>query len=90
MTDIPLNLTFDDILLVPQYSETLPKETEVKSKITKKLKLKIPLMSAAMDTVTEHKMAITMALEGGRKRNLYKPHIRSYFHRATLPPAATV
>lgn len=62
---IPSAFTFDDILLLPQYSETLPKDAVVKSRVSKNLEVNIPLMSAAMDTVTEHKMAITMALEGG-------------------------
>ncbi len=57
-------LTFEDILLVPQYSEVLPKEVDIKSKLTKNIELNIPLVSAAMDTVTEHKAAITMARLG--------------------------
>ena len=57
-------LTFEDILLIPQYSEVLPKEVDIKSKLTKKIDLNIPLVSAAMDTVTEHKAAITMARLG--------------------------
>lgn len=59
------SLTFDDVLLEPQYSETLPKDTDVRTNLTKGLKLNIPLVSAAMDTVTEHEMAIQMAMEGG-------------------------
>lgn len=58
-------LTFDDVLLLPQYSEMLPKDAVVKTKISTGLHLNVPLVSAAMDTVTEHEMAITMALEGG-------------------------
>jgi len=58
-------LTFDDVLLVPQYSEVLPKDTDVRTKVSKGVHLNIPLVSAAMDTVTEHQMAIAMALEGG-------------------------
>lgn len=65
MQKLPQYLTFDDVLLIPQYSEILPKDADVSSKISKGLKLKIPLVSAAMDTVTEHEMAIKMALEGG-------------------------
>jgi IMP dehydrogenase len=58
-------LTYDDVLLVPAYSEVLPKDTSTKTKITKKLEINIPLISAAMDTVTEHDMAIAIAQEGG-------------------------
>ena len=65
MKDTPLALTFDDVLLVPQYSEILPKEVSLKTKFSRNIKLNIPLVSAAMDTVTEDQMAITMALHGG-------------------------
>jgi len=58
-------LTFDDVLLVPAYSEVLPNEVDVSTKLTLKIKLNIPLVSAAMDTVTESKTAIAMAQEGG-------------------------
>ncbi|NLN14445.1 MAG: IMP dehydrogenase [Tissierellia bacterium] len=58
-------LTFDDVLLVPQKSEILPRETDVSTQLTKKIRLNIPLMSAGMDTVTEARMAIAMAREGG-------------------------
>lgn len=58
-------LTFDDVLLVPAKSEVLPKTVDLKVNLTKKLALSIPIMSAAMDTVTEHKMAIAIAREGG-------------------------
>ena len=57
--------TFDDVLLVPNKSEILPNEVSLKTKLTKKISLNIPLMSASMDTVTESKMAIDMAREGG-------------------------
>ena len=57
--------TFDDVLLVPNKSEILPNEVSLKTKSTKKISLNIPLMSASMDTVTESKMAIAMAREGG-------------------------
>lgn len=58
-------LTFDDVLLIPAKSEVLPKDVNLTSQLTKKIKLNIPVISAAMDTVTEHKMAIAMAREGG-------------------------
>ncbi len=57
--------TFDDLLLVPQYSDVLPREVDVKTQLTRELKINIPILSAAMDTVTESDMAITMAREGG-------------------------
>lgn len=58
-------LTFDDVLLVPQYSEVLPKEVSLNTNLTKKIKLAIPLMSAGMDTVSEYKTAISLAQAGG-------------------------
>jgi len=58
-------LTFDDVLLVPAYSEVLPNEVSLKTKLTKNISLKIPILSAAMDTVTGERMAIAMGLEGG-------------------------
>ncbi len=57
--------TFDDLLLIPSYSEVLPKDVDVSTYITPKIKLNIPLLSAAMDTVTESRMAISIAREGG-------------------------
>ena len=58
-------LTFDDVLLEPAYSEVLPKDVDVRSQLTKKIALNIPIVSAAMDSVTEARTAITMAREGG-------------------------
>jgi len=58
-------LTFDDVLLVPNYSQVLPSQVQLETRLTKKIKLTIPLISAAMDTVTESKTAIVMAQEGG-------------------------
>ncbi|MGH8464576.1 MAG: IMP dehydrogenase, partial [Pseudomonas sp.] len=58
-------LTFDDILLVPGYSEVLPNEVSLKTRLTRGIELNIPLVSAAMDTVTEARLAIAMAQEGG-------------------------
>ena len=58
-------LTFEDVLLVPQYSEVLPKEVSLETKLTKNISLKIPMVSAAMDTVTEYRAAIAMARLGG-------------------------
>jgi IMP dehydrogenase len=58
-------LTYDDVLLVPAYSETLPREVSIKTSFSRNISLNIPIISAAMDTVTESKMAIAMAREGG-------------------------
>ena len=62
---IETGLTFDDVLLVPSFSEVLPSDVELLSKFSRNLSLKVPVVSAAMDTVTESKMAIAMAQEGG-------------------------
>tara|TARA_B100001057_G_scaffold436357_1_gene467366 strand:+ start:746 stop:2218 length:1473 start_codon:yes stop_codon:yes gene_type:complete len=62
---IETGLTFDDVLLVPAYSDVLPNEVNLHSKFSKNLSMKVPIVSAAMDTVTESKMAIAMAQEGG-------------------------
>jgi IMP dehydrogenase len=58
-------LTFDDVLLVPAYSDVLPKDVDTSTQITRSIHLKAPLLSAAMDTVSESRMAIAMAQLGG-------------------------
>ena len=58
-------ITFDDVLLVPSYSEVIPNQVDLTTHLTKKIQLNIPMMSAGMDTVTEHRMAIAMARQGG-------------------------
>ena len=59
------SITFDDVLLVPSYSEVIPNQVDLSTHLTKTIKLNIPMMSASMDTVTEHRMAIAMARQGG-------------------------
>ena len=58
-------LTYDDVLLVPGYSEIMPKDVDISTQFTRNIKINIPIVSAAMDTVTESTMAIAMAQEGG-------------------------
>src|SRR5574344_394139 len=58
-------LTFDDVLLIPSYSEVLPRNVELGTRFSRNIRLNIPIVSAAMDTVTESKMAIAIAREGG-------------------------
>src|SRR5271169_2595087 len=58
-------LTFDDVLLLPAFSQVLPRETDIRTNLTKKITLNIPMLSAAMDTVTEATLAIALAREGG-------------------------
>ncbi len=65
MAEIPLEYSFDDVLLVPKYSEIIPSDTVPASSLTDDIKLKIPVISAAMDTVTESDLAIALAQEGG-------------------------
>ncbi len=67
MIDGPLSqaLTFDDVLLVPRYSEVLPGQVDVSAPFSRGIRLNIPLVAAAMDTVTESRLAIAMAQEGG-------------------------
>ena len=76
-------LTYDDVLLVPAYSEVLPRDTNTSSLLTPNIKLNIPIVSAAMDTVTEAELAISVAMEGGlgfihknMKINLQAEHVR--------------
>ena len=64
-TIIGEGITFDDVLLVPAYSEVIPNQVHLTTWLTKKIKLHIPMMSAGMDTVTQHRMAIAMARQGG-------------------------
>ena len=65
MVPIQEALTFDDVTLVPKYSEILPTDVDTSIKLTETLKLKIPLLSSAMDTITESRMAISIAKAGG-------------------------
>ncbi|MFA9203686.1 MAG: IMP dehydrogenase, partial [Flavobacteriales bacterium] len=65
LTIVQEALTFDDVLLLPAFSNVLPKDVSLKTRLTRSIDLNIPLISAAMDTVTEAKMAIAMAQEGG-------------------------
>jgi len=62
---IPIGLTFDDVLLVPAKSDILPRDVDISTSLTRKIKINIPLLSAAMDTVTESELAISIAREGG-------------------------
>ncbi|MFM2306320.1 MAG: hypothetical protein RLZZ367_989, partial [Bacteroidota bacterium] len=58
-------ITFDDVLMVPAYSEVLPREVEISTQLTRNIRINVPLVSAAMDTVTESALAIAIAREGG-------------------------
>ncbi len=58
-------ITFDDVLLEPRYSEVLPSDVDVSTQLTRRIRLRIPLLSSPMDTVTESEMAIALAKEGG-------------------------
>src|SRR5438093_6537199 len=65
LTDLPTALTFDDVLLVPRHSTVVPSQVDVSSRFTRNIRLNVPLASAAMDTVTESRLAIAMAQHGG-------------------------
>src|SRR5205809_2634422 len=65
LTDLPTALTFDDVLLVPRHSTVIPSQVDVSSRFTRNIRLNVPLASAAMDTVTESRLAIAMAQHGG-------------------------
>ena len=65
MGTIKESLTFDDVLLIPKYSDVLPSETDISLNLSKKITLKVPFLSSAMDTVTESKMAVAIAQAGG-------------------------
>ena len=65
METIKESLTFDDVLIIPKYSDVLPSETDISLNLSKKINLKVPFLSSAMDTVTESKMAIAIAEAGG-------------------------
>ena len=63
--DIPFGVTYDDLLLLPAYSEVLPTEIQTKSRATRNVEVMVPILSSAMDTVTEARLAIALAKEGG-------------------------
>lgn len=77
-TIIGEGITFDDVLLVPQYSEVTPNMIDLTTNLTKKIKLNIPMMSAAMDTVTESKMADCHGSSGW-----YRYHSQEHVNRST-------
>src|SRR5262249_3529757 len=64
-SEIATALTFDDVLLVPRHSDVVPTQVDVSTRLTRRIRLAVPLVSAAMDTVTESRLAIAMAQQGG-------------------------
>ena len=76
------SLTFDDVLLLPAFSDVLPRQVDTGTQLTNSIRLNIPLLSAAMDTVTEAKLAIALAQEGGLGivHNNMTPHHRGAHH----------
>ena len=83
MGAIKESLTFDDVLLIPQYSSVLPSDTNISFVLTKNISLQVPFLSSAMDTVTESEMAIAIAKEGGiriihRNLNIKKAKLKRY------------
>ena len=71
MEPIKEALTFDDVLLLPRFSGTLPSETDINTNLSKTIRLKVPFISSAMDTVTEYKMATAMAREAPRGMRIF-------------------
>ena len=69
-------LTFDDVLLVPAFSDVLPRDTSLKTRLTRNISLNMPLVSAAMDTVTEARLAIAMAQNGWHRHHPQESHRR--------------
>src|SRR5258708_38906855 len=85
---IPLGLTFDDVLLQPLESSVLPSQTDTKTRLTREIPLNIPILSSAMDTVTEPDMALALAQYGGRWGP--PPHTARGGRAARARPARTL